>query len=244
MLIYKDQIEALSKLGNTPKKIAEISGIKYATVWSYCKRLNLPMEGSGGKNAIIQYNPFESWDENAQYWFGYIAGDGNLSSKKYSISICSQDLEHLTKYKDWLKLDKMHISKRGKSPRGIVLFGNKDTHKCLIDRGLTPNKSLTLELNIPFTPHILRGLFDADGCARNKRNRSKITSGSIKLLQQIQTYLIEHTINSFIAVQCGKTYCISISGHSDKDFYNLLYKDASVYLERKEEKLRRASMRK
>ena len=99
-------------------------------------------------------------------------------------------------------------------------------------------------LSKEYKKEFIKGLFDADGYARSKRNRSKITSCSIKLLQQIQLYLNTHGINTVIAIQCGRTYCISISGHSDKAFYNFLYNNSTVYLERKYEKLRLASMRK
>lgn len=244
-MIDKTEVIKLSAAGLTPKEIAEKTGIDYKTIYSWRDKIKLNFQGSGGLNRLINSNPFEKWDEEAQYWFGYIVGDGCLSSKKYSISIGSKDIEHLTKYQNWLGLKTMHISvNKVGSTIGTVLFGHRETHAWLIERGITPKKSLTVSLSIPFTSHILRGLFDADGCARKARNRSKITSGSMELLQQVQIYLLINGINSTVAVQHKRTYCISISGYNDRDFYKLLYGSATVYLERKEEKLRRATMRK
>jgi len=189
----KLELEKLHELGLTPKQAAQKLGIKYCTLLPNWKKANLPLQGSGGQNRIINHNPFEKWDEWAQYWFGYILGDGNVSSEKYSIAIYSQDLDHLQHYADWLKL-KVH--RAGK--KGTVLFGNKETHKWLISKGITPNKSLTVQLTISFTSHILRGLFDADGCARRLGNPNKITSGSLPLLKQVQDYLELHQIDSVI----------------------------------------------
>lgn len=244
-MINRTEVIRLSAEGFTPKEIAEKTGIDYKTIYSWRNKIKLNFQGSGGLNRFITSNPFKKWDEVAQYWFGYIIGDGCLSSKKYNISINSKDINHLAKYQNWLGLKTMHISiNEAGSTMGVVLFGHKETHAWLIKQGITPKKSLTVQLKIPFTPHILRGLFDADGCARNKRNRTKVTSASIPLLNQVQIYLLENGIRSTVAVQEHRTYCISISGYSDKDFYDLLYTNATVYLERKEEKLRQATMRK
>lgn len=240
----EDQLSDIKRLSDTglfPKQIAVELGLKYHTIYKYCKAMGIPFQGSGGLNRLINSNPFEQWDEVAQYWFGYIAGDGNVSSKKYNIAIYSKDLDHLKKYQDWLGLKVMHIVKD--KGTGVVLFGNMETHAWLIERGITPNKSLDLELNIPFTPHIIRGLLDSDGCGRKKGNPTKITSGSTLLLEQLKYHFVTVGIDTVIHLQCERTYCIHIRQQSDKLLYRYLYDNASVFLERKEERLRQAAMR-
>lgn len=226
--------------GKTPKETALLMNVKYHTLYPHWKREKLPMQGSGGFNRIITSNPFLVWDEKAQYWFGYLLGDGNVSKKKYSIGIYSQDIDHLTKYSEWLGNLKVHISKGGRSSKGTVVFGHKPTHQWLISQGIIPNKSLSVELRCEFTPHIVRGLFDADGCGRKKANPSKITSGSPWLLLQLQRYFDKCGICTVIHLQCNNTYCICIKRKSDSAFYDLLYTNATVYLERKEQRLKDA----
>ena len=140
-MIEYSKLQEVALNGMTPKEASEFFEIKYPTLLVHWKRLNLPMQGSGGLNRLLQVNPFECWTEEAQYWFGYILGDGNISKVKYSIAIYSQDLEHLKKYQRWLhpKMT-LNMSKNGK--KGTVLFGHKQTHEWFIKRGIVPNKSL------------------------------------------------------------------------------------------------------
>lgn len=238
MYIYsmKWNLSELHNLGYTPKKAAEYLGVKYCTLLPHWKKQGLPLQGSGGQNRIICHNPFEDWGEVAQYWFGYIVGDGNISTEKYSIAVYSQELDHLQKYADWLGL-KIHIS----GLKGTVLFGNKQVHQWFIERGVTPNKSLDVRLDVALTPHIVRGLFDADGCGRRGGNPNKITSGSLRLLEQIQKYLYSKEIESVIHVQCGRTYCINIKRSSDTKFFELLYSNATVYMQRKYDRVSRSA---
>lgn len=231
-------LKELSDNNITPKQASSLLGIKYNTLLKHWKRQNLPLQGSGGLNRLISTNPFEIWNEVAQYWFGYILGDGNVSKRKYNIAIYSQDLDHLQKYADWLGL-KIHISNNAK--KGTVLFGHSATHKWLIERGITPNKSLTAELQIPFTRHILRGLFDADGCGRRLGNPNKITSGSLPLLEQVQDYLKMRGIDTVIHLQCGRTYCIHIRRASDEKFFKLLYSNSSIFMQRKFDRVYRSA---
>jgi hypothetical protein len=232
----KNKLEELSSQGLTPKLAAASLSIKYTTLLKRWKKLGLPLEGSGGKNRFINSNPFEKWEEWEQYWFGYIAGDGNVSSKKYSVAIYSQDLDHLQKYADWIGLKMLVYGKKG-----TVLFGHKDTHAWLIERGITPNKSLDLKLNVPLTPHILRGIFDSDGCGRKAGNPTKITSGSLVLLRQIQEYLTSQGISTVIHLQCERTYCIHIKRKSDPLFFSLLYSSSTVHMQRKYDRLKSAA---
>jgi intein/homing endonuclease len=81
-----------------------------------------------------------------------------------------------------------------------VRFSNKKIHHYLGTLGIVPRKSKIIELKIPLNKHILRGIFDGDGCVRTTNLKSKnpginvtIVSGSKKLFLQLKKYL-----NTFI----------------------------------------------
>lgn len=193
----------------------------------------------GGKNAKVKKNPFLNWDETAQYWFGYLAADGNLSKTKYSINLLSIDHSHLSKFKDWVEPSLTLYNKKGSNCK-VVTFGHFDTYQFLITKGITPKKSLTLNLNTPITRHILRGVFDGDGCY-SSRCSPKITSGSLMFLRQLSEFLTQNGIDVTIKIQCigiNTTYALYVKMKHRFELYKLLYDNSTIFLERKELKLR------
>jgi len=109
-------------------------------------------------------------------------------------------------------------------------------HSDLIDKGVTPRKSLTLKppVGIPerLTRHWIRGYFDGDGCVhfREKRRRLVIIiSGTNYVLSFIQNSLGFGRIRPQ-----GRISRFEVSKEAEvKRFYNYIYKGATPYLERK-----------
>lgn len=223
-----------------PAKVAY--KLSYVRVLKVLRKNNIKTEGSGGKNRIINFNPFLANTDSTNYWLGYIASDGCVSSKKYSISICSADREHLAKinniFENKLNLHES-INEAGTLMRTAV-FGNKEIHSYLISLGITPRKSKTLFLNFPLNGAFIRGVFDGDGSV--SQNRPKITTASITFINQLKSYFdsldISYTVTVKHKILFPEIYDIWILERSRKTFFDLMYTNAEVFLERKYDKYR------
>jgi hypothetical protein len=187
-----------------------------------------------GKKSTIDPKLFTVGDKNSEYWIGYIIADGNISCIKRSnrLALFSTDLEIKDKYISYCGAN-YHLN----GNLHTMYFSNKEIVNTLISYGITPRKSLTLKLNIPITNHLLRGIFDGDGCVHNKRYCCKITTGSLELGEQIVNYLKSNGVYSKLRNRKNTNhYDIWIERKEDfKRFFSLLYQDSdeSIQLTRK-----------
>jgi hypothetical protein len=203
-------------------------------------KLKNPGVGSGGQNRKVNHNPFECFSEEAQYWIGFLAADGNLSKTSNTISLKIKDIEHVLIYRNFISPDLTPYY--GKNVAGSLMcniaFGHRDIYKYLNNIGITPAKSKTFKFNIPLTGHILRGYFDGDGSV--PKDGPRITTGSINFRDQLSEYLnslgIKHSITMKHKITDRGTFDINILSEGRRQFFNLLYTDSTVYLERKHEK--------
>lgn len=184
--------------------------------------------------------------EEKAYWAGFIAADGNIRKDfhKMRIELNIQDKEHLEKFKKNIE---------GNMPiRENIRFNN---HSCYIDLnsvkickdlnkiGITPNKSLTLDVNLSMIKkecihHFYRGYFDGDGSlcysAQDGKVRWQISFiGTEKFLTEMMNfYGIKHQLST-----CGNNFRFNFSKFSDvKYITSILYQDANIYLDRKYKK--------
>jgi len=202
----------------------------------------MKIENRGGQNRKVTNNPFEKLsNEYTQYWLGMIAADGWIGK---GIWLGLKELDHITLYRDWVNpnltihlADKHHATNR-------VGFQKKEVEEYIIALGITPKKSLTLKMNIPLTKHFIRGVFDGDGYSPKPGQSAKITSGSMQFLLQIQEVLLQNNMLCNIKIQQktkNVTYALYITGRNFIKFYNFLYEDSTVYLQRKKDRLRHVS---
>lgn len=207
---------------------------------------------------------FENIDtEDKAYWLGFLYADGYIvgkqkhSSRKIGISLCIDDLSHLEKFKTSLqssaKIGAYKASDSGYSSKGycrIILTGEKICSD-LEKYGVVENKTLILQpplLDPSLIPHFIRGYIDGDGCitssVNKKRNipdfKVKIV-GTDSVLNYIKDYIEQNNIASIKKLYKRRpTDVVSqleFGGNRQvKAFLDLIYKDATVYLERKFEK--------
>ena len=114
--------------------------------------------------------------------------------------------------------------------------------------GLVANKTLSLCFpNIPeeYIPAFIRGYFDGDGTVYWRKNRKaeivcRFISGSPEFLTGLQLALESHGINTRKAYRNGQSNAYVLPLSSAKQnicaFATLIYKKASVFLERKRSK--------
>lgn len=196
---------------------------------------------------------FDAWSEPMAYVLGLIAADGNIQSKAHGGA-----RNYFTIYsKDKDLLESINAAMSNEQPLFIRIYDWKgELHamyhlhvnssrmvKRLLDFGITPRKSLTLELpDVPyeFFPHFVRGYFDGNGWAsilkRWNTFRAGLMGGSQKLIEAL-----EEKLRSSLGFRPKKVckpkevmaFHFQYQGDEAYRFCNWLYQAASIYLKRK-----------
>lgn len=205
--------------------------------------------------------------EEKAYWLGFIYADGYISSplKKgvhkgknpyaFEISLQISDINHLIKFNNFTKHNKVNIITDIKDPirphcKWVVK--NKHLWNTLNDLGCIPKKSLILKfpkmsifsnenLVIPF----IRGFFDGDGCltyCKSGYSKNKVYprcgfTGTENMLTHIEKILGKtgHIYDSkgFNDEINGITKQLWFNNNDTVYIINLLYNNANIYLDRK-----------
>ncbi len=182
---------------------------------------NSPSKYSNSHKVYTDENFFNKWSHELAYFLGWMASDGNISEETNTFRITSTDIEHLenlfslfsygwtTTIREWDK-DKYPDYKSA----GTISIARKDIMDRLIDYGIPPNKSLTIEM--PYIPRqymrdFVRGVFEGDGCITFKCNLSPkivFATGSEKFAYGLGEAIERQTglkVHVYINKQCTWT---------------------------------------
>ena len=249
----KQYIIELFYNGKSKKEIISIANITTRAYPLFFKEFNI---NTKRKNKyILNENYFDKIDTEAKaYILGLIASDGCITDKNY-FAIASTDYDVLQLIKTELEYTgDIYIPQReindNWSTAYRINFSSKQICNSLLQYGISPNKSLTYNTmpNIDKTllHHYVRGYFDGDGslwqsaCTSNYKYHYSRWGLSIiateKKCYELQRYFEDtiqekgHIINSNTKEM---KYLKFDSRRSITKIYNLLYKDANVYMIRK-----------
>ncbi|TSC74893.1 MAG: intein-containing protein [Parcubacteria group bacterium Gr01-1014_30] len=209
---------------------------------------------------LVNQDFFKKWTPEMAYVLGYFAADGCMSVNSrgaHFIEFTSTDKEQIERIRE--KMQSSHVIGRfvSKNPRwktGYRLqIGSKEMFNDLLRLGLTPRKSLTLDLpEVPeqYFSHFVRGYFDGDGSVafmryfRNDRKklvyafRTRFISGSKifleKLLQKLR-FFVGTKGGSLIKKQDG-SFELSFSMNDSCKIFFYLYNECiagNLFLTRK-----------
>lgn len=242
-----DKAKELYLSGLSLTAISKQLKIDRHTLSRYFKKYQIPIINR--QNAVKFDNTvFDSIDsEEKAYWLGFLYADGNLSSTVYNIELGlkESDKEHLNKYIKFLNHSdlnkvKFHKGKLGNSYR--VTLTDKHMWNTLNNIGCTPRKSLTLTFpDIDYKIDFIRGYFDGDGCISYNKNINNVSPNcslisTNEFLTSIQTFLKDFNINCKIVSDKrykGNTKILKFSVNDGRKFMDLIYSNASIYLNRK-----------
>lgn len=211
-----------------------------------------------------QYNCDETYfdkidTEHKAYWLGFLFADGYILSKRergrnesqsFGFSINIKDIELFEKFKQDLKSNhpvNIYSSSSNFSHGGDfgrILVTSQHMVDCLKSYGMIEHKTTVLKMpNLPqeLVPHFIRGYSDGDGSIVI----SHLKSGKIKYFWDItstkeiceaflvffnksELKLYERDVNNYTMRICGKQQTSKI--------LSIIYKDATIYLERKYKK--------
>lgn len=183
-------------------------------------------------------------NRDLNYFLGLLATDGSIYKNRVELGLKESDIEIINIYKHFLG-NKVNISKGSKKMNNKIFynykiaFRSKEISDQLFQYGITPRKSLTLNLNIPINWDILRGIVDGDGCfiiPTKGSCRINIISGSELFINQIKDFLSINDINCRISnIQRKNTYYI-LNINKQKDIVkviNNLYNNTHTFIKRK-----------
>jgi hypothetical protein len=136
-------------------------------------------------------------NEEALYWLGFLATDGNLSSYGHciSFSLSGEDRIHVCRLKEFLQYGTLFDVQplHGNIFTKFVL-SSVEVYKDLTSFGLTPRKSLTLKISdeVVESGSFWAGCFDGDGCIRKVDDcyfRTSLCSSSVSFIGQYSNFV-------------------------------------------------------
>lgn len=253
-----EQMEYLYKTYNySYTRIGKIINRDPSTVNDHMRGLGYKPKELGSWKRIypVNHDFFEIIDtEEKAYFLGLMYADGCVVSSISSIIISLKDTDMyvLEKLRDLICLTKpLYIKTKcggyGEYSAAILQVYSKKLKLDLINLGCSPNKTFTLVFpDTSIVPselihHFVRGYFDGDGTITNK---SVEIVGNIKFLEGLQNILIDKlnfnktTIKVTNPTRNTKTRTLRHGGANQCiRFRDWIYKDATVFLTRKKEKL-------
>ncbi len=199
------------------------------------------------------FDSLGSWEKC--YILGFLSADGcnHIEKGRVSIQLQEQDKHLLESIKQSIKYTgplyyRKEISELGKfksKPSWVLRFGNNKLSKRLEELGVISNKSLTLKFctKIPdqFLAAYILGLWDGDGCI--------CITGKYPMFSFAGTEDVVSKLSTVLSTVVGKQikyhhknntkyFVLSISGHNNiKLIRDYLYKDSTIYLTRKRNKM-------
>ena len=201
---------------------------------------------------IDYFNIIDS--EHKAYWLGFIFADGCiLKDGSFEMSLAGVDKDHIYKFLYDVNCD-AKVNRKTVNNKYIaykMYIKNEKFSESLIKHGCVNNKSLILKFpeTVPnnLMKHFIRGYFDGDGCISVNTEKSqpniRITfTGTKNMLDGIQGFLYKECgLSKTSYEKAGKAYEFGWGGINNmRTFYNYLYTNATIYLDRKYEKFKQA----
>jgi hypothetical protein len=198
-------------------------------------------------------------NKDKAYFLGIFYADGNNyindKIKQASLELLLEDIKIIQILKDRLETDKPIKYRKAKVDKnnfkikercGLVLSSHQISED-LSKHGCIPKKTFNLKfpsedsLSKQFYPSFIRGYFDGDGCisiAKESNIKSSIC-GYHPFICHLFNILKEENLNVKIYINKRiKSFSeLYIQGKKDNiDFYNYLYDDSELFLNRKKQK--------
>ena len=190
-------------------------------------------------------------EENA-YWLGFLCADGWLCSRDtmVGLDLSIADKFHLTKIASLFD-----VTVKEDDSRAMFRLYNSIVYYSLKDKGVVPSKSRINELTVfEFVPkrlesHFVRGWFDGDGSIviNNKLASSFTIVGTYGNLEKIRDIILKNVkVLKKTKISKNKSiFSIRWGGNNQViDIRKWLYKNASVFMDRKKNKFDNVQIKK
>lgn len=182
-------------------------------------------------------------NEHKAYWLGFLLADGHINEKAVMLTIKEEDL--LLKYKTDIGSDAPLKYDRYNNP--ALNIACKNMCNDLLEKGFNNNKSIYVDFYkiLSFVPklltnHFIRGMFDGDGSIRyyeyDYQSTAMLHFGYTGTKMIVDYIAKLFNIKNKIVKEGDYTYTVCSSNPIKiKEIYNYLYKDATIFMDRKKE---------
>lgn len=233
-----DEAVELFELGFGIKTISSRLSIADYLISEHFEKLGIH-PGINNQKYTYYYDVFENIDtEEKAYWLGFLSADGSIHNDIIELNLKESDSGHVEKFAKFISPDLQgHFKPQTNSYRVSVC--SKKISNDLYELGVTPNKSLTLKFcdKVPkeLLHHYIRGYIDGDGTIFIRKDGQAVFEvlGTQDFVDHIEESLeLHHNKNG----QHGQAKSIRYSGNKQvKSILDKVYKNATIYLERKYE---------
>jgi len=224
------------------------------TICNILRRNKITMRKRGESNRLysLNENAFSKITDESAYWAGFLMADGNIRYKgrnQYvlSLEIAYKDIEHLKRFQKFLNTNKPIYERKRIICNGTQIhvvslqICSEKIYKDLISNfNVTENKSFNAKANniLVYNRHFWRGMIDGDGCVCNKKGGKNgyfniHLIGSLDICKQFKKYLKTTVEIKSNICKKGKIFSMHANGQYGIKLGEILYKDTSLYLERK-----------
>ena len=242
-------------------EIGKKYGVSDDTIEYWRKKFTIPKEPylSISRKHFFNERYFEKIDtEEKAYWLGFLMADGcvctsaknsNINNVRITLQII--DKEHIELFNKAIESDypikeKILYDKRGFSSQSASIKINSRQMCIDLEKyGIVANKTgkeIIPEIDKELVRHFIRGYFDGDGSITIQKTNNapsfKICSASIKLIQNIISIFSELGIKINYQTYNNNFYILETRKQANIiKIKNYLYKDSTVYLKRKFNKI-------
>ena len=248
----------------TIKKRFSLDNVSERAILKHCNEHGIKPRPTGKFANIKNEDFFETIDtEEKAYILGLLITDGYViypnrdtpHNPHWGITLKTEDKYVLERIKELVGCN-VKIIDRERNRTGMKTSTTYESQLIVCSRkmvedlskySVTQRKTYTAEIPIirqDLMPHLIRGIFDGDGCISSNRISF---AGNIKVLSALQKYLEEKIqINKtkiwgreHVSKANEKTTCYKFSFSRKQDvtnFYHLIYDNATIYLSRKKDK--------
>lgn len=243
-----DELLRMYEVGKTPTEIAEYYGCSLSNITRRLKKAGINFIRDYSKDRRVRTNRhkvdttfFKEIDtEEKAYFLGMMMADGSVGTTKTQFYLKLKDEDVIVKFKEALKCD--YSIRHHNNPCNYILqVSCQELIDDLIKWGCTPNKTHTLQLpkiKENLMHHFIRGFMDGDGCIRVGKTRSTdyfdIVSASKVFIEQLREVLLPYTSHIGISKETKyDVWHIRCAGKQVKFLLDWIYKDATIYMQRK-----------
>lgn len=249
-MIYhnKEKLQKLIDKYGTSSEVGRQLGVSNTTINKYCNLYEITVEQK--RNHMLCETYFDKIDnEHKAYWLGYLMADGSMNKEctKITLNISVIDEEKLRQLKEDVNSSvSIKYSTNNNFDYCRLMLSSKKMCRSLIYHGIVPKKSgkEILPDTVPknLKRHFIRGYLDGDGsiviyCNGPSSIKLDFAGMSYNIFYSIHDFLLsENVIDSSILIKKEKnSRCMHLNYYSSNAIKVLdyLYKDSTIYLERK-----------
>ena len=224
------------KKGEGVLAIAKRFHVRHESVSSLLKERGIPLRTHDRGTCDDAY--FHSIDtEEKAYWLGFLTADGYISTdSRIGISLGIRDIEHLYKFKSALN-GFQTVSQNGRVCKFVIC--SPEMVADLASHGILPRKTFSTkpaQVAPELARHYWRGIIDGDGYI-SKDGKKLTLVGDYEVILGFQAFVLAHC--SIMKANIGRKeniYSLQLREKVTRRILDVLYRDATVFLERKYER--------